>query len=168
MTAGESEERVFFVPEGRVRERVSGLFDDVKRRLEALLPGADIQHVGSTAVPGVLTKGDLDVQIRVTAEQFAPARQRLLEIYIVNAGGFAADDAISFEDYTTNPSLGVHLTVIDGSADVQCKFRDLLVRSAALRAEYDALKRRFDGLSMDRYRDAKAEFVQRVLASVAE
>jgi GrpB-like predicted nucleotidyltransferase (UPF0157 family) len=59
--------------------------------------------------------------------------------------------------------LGVHLTVIGGTADVQCKFRDLLAASPHLRKQYDELKRRFEGGSMQKYRDAKAEFVCHVL-----
>ena len=74
---------------------------------------------------------------------------------------------MSLEDYTSKPSLGVHLTVIDGSADTQWRFRDLLIASAAPRREYDELKRRFDGGSMSQYREAKAVFVDRVLRDSA-
>ena len=156
-------ERVHFAPEQQYREAVDRLFRQVTVMLRNLLPDADIQHVGSTAVPGSLTKGDLDVQVRVTAAEYAAAREKLLAVYAVNAGGFATDDAISFEESGTQPSLGVHLTVIGGTGDIQSQFRDLLLASAELRAQYDQLKRQFDGGSMDKYRDAKAEFVSRVL-----
>lgn len=55
------------------------------------------------------------------------------------------------------------MTVIDGSAGIQWRFRDLLIASPVLRKEHDQLKRRFDGGSMTKYRDAKATFVERVL-----
>ncbi|HEX7027032.1 MAG TPA: GrpB family protein, partial [Gammaproteobacteria bacterium] len=59
----EQDESVFFVPEAAVREKIARRFDHVKRQLLGLLPLADIQHVGSTAIPGSFTKGDLDIQV---------------------------------------------------------------------------------------------------------
>ena len=157
------DESVNFAPELAFRESVDRLFARVEAQVRALLPGSDIQHVGSTAIPGSLTKGDLDVQVRVTSDKYDAAKELLSKLYAVNLGGFASRDAISFEDYSSQPSLGVHLTVIDGSADFQWRFRDLLVASTALREEYDQLKRRFHGGSMAKYRDAKATFVAGVL-----
>jgi GrpB-like predicted nucleotidyltransferase (UPF0157 family) len=162
----EEEDRVRFAPEQSFRDAVTSLYRQVEAQLRGLLPGADIQHVGSTAIPGSLTKGDLDVQVRVPEHEYAAAKTALSAHYKVNAGGFAADDAISFEDYSVTPSLGVHLTVIGGSADIQWKFRDLLLASAELREQYDQLKRQFDGGPMARYRDAKAEFVSRAFEAL--
>ncbi len=142
---------------------MSQRFEQLKGELEALIPGADIQHVGSTAIQGSLTKGDLDIQVRVAAASYTVAKKRLSAIYDVNVGGFAADDAVSFEDYTGMPSVGIHLTVIGGSSDTQWRFRDLLVASESLLKEYDDLKRQFDGRSMAKYREAKERFVTRVL-----
>ena len=157
------DETVSFLPEERFRARVLQQFENLRVELEALVPGADIQHVGSTAILGSLTKGDLDVQVRVVASKYSPAKDRLSRIYQVNLGGFAADDAISFEDYRSEPHIGIHLTVIGGSADIQWRFRDLLKASESLRREYDDLKRQFEGGSMSKYRDAKERFVTRVL-----
>ena len=157
------DECINFAPEQDFREAVGLLFARVEAQLRTLLPAADIQHVGSTAIAGSLTKGDLDVQVRVSSDTYDAGKEVLTKLYRVNLSGFASEDATSFEDYSTQPSLGVHLTVIGGSADIQWKFRDLLIASPALREEYDQLKRRFDGRSMARYRDAKATFVERVL-----
>jgi GrpB-like predicted nucleotidyltransferase (UPF0157 family) len=156
------EEKVTFAPEQSFREAVDRLFTRVQAQLRAVLPSCDIQHVGSTAIPGSLTKGDLDVQVRVTADEYERAKEALSALYAVNVGGFASSDAISFEDYSSHPSLGIHLTVVDGTADIQWRFRDRLIASAGLRHEYDELKRRFDGGSMAEYREAKAAFVDRV------
>lgn len=156
-------ERVHFAAEEDFREAAGQLFARVQARLRVLLPSSDIQHVGSTAVPGSLTKGDLDLQVRVTSDEYPAAREVLAKVYRINKGGFASLDATSFEGETTQPSLGLHLTVIDGSADIQWKFRDLLIASPALREEYDQLKRRFEGEPMAKYREAKTTFIERVL-----
>jgi GrpB-like predicted nucleotidyltransferase (UPF0157 family) len=157
------EEKVSFLPEAHFRARVLRRFEQLKVELAALIPGADIQHVGSTAIPGSLTKGDLDIEVRVVASTYPAAKQRLSEIHDVNVGGFVGEDAVSFEDYSGTPSVGIHLTAIGGSADIQWRFRDLLVASEPLRHEYDDLKRQFEGKSMARYREAKERFVTRVL-----
>ena len=162
MTVNE-EERVHFAPEENFRADVERLFRQVEGLLRRLVPTADIQHVGSTAIPGSLTKGDLDVQVRVAAGDYPAARARLAEVYAINEGGFASDDATSFEDYDGQPALGVHLTVIGSGADIQWQFRDLLRASSDLRSEYDRLKQRYHGGSMEEYRTAKAVFVTRVL-----
>jgi GrpB-like predicted nucleotidyltransferase (UPF0157 family) len=163
----DDDERVVFAPESEVRDAVERLFARVAARLQRLIPNADVQHVGSTAIPGALTKGDLDVQVRVDELDYAAAKEKLIAVYSVNHGGFNSDDAISFEADDSDPSLGIHLTVIGGPADMQWKFRDLLIESPQLLAEYDRLKREFDGGSMEKYREAKAQFVARVLKDAA-
>jgi GrpB-like predicted nucleotidyltransferase (UPF0157 family) len=159
------DESVSFAPLESFGDAIARRFEEVAAQLRELLPGADIQHVGSTAIPGTLTKGDLDVQVRVPATEYSRAKRELAKIFLLNVGGFASDDAISFEDDSVRPSLGIHLTVIDGSGDIQWKFRDLLTASSDLRADYDRLKRQFDGGSMAQYREAKAEFIFQVMQS---
>lgn len=157
------EETVSFVPESRVRAQVMQSFEKLRITLEPVVEGGEIHHVGSTAIPGSLTKGDLDVQIRVKKTQFETVSSRLRAIYVVNEGGFTGTDAISFEHKDGDVSIGIHLTVIDGSCDLQHRFRDRLLASIPLQKEYDQLKRRFDGRSMKAYRDAKEQFVLRVM-----
>jgi GrpB-like predicted nucleotidyltransferase (UPF0157 family) len=42
--------------EEEIRGQVAGIFGRRQAELEGMLPGARIEHVGSTAVPGSLTK----------------------------------------------------------------------------------------------------------------
>ncbi len=41
--------------------------------LRVLLPEAELDHIGATAVPGALTKGDLDILVRVSPPAFPAA-----------------------------------------------------------------------------------------------
>ena len=43
-------------------------------------------------------------------------------------------------------------------------FRDALIGSDALLAEYNALKLRLDGLEYERYTELKGQFIERVLS----
>jgi GrpB-like predicted nucleotidyltransferase (UPF0157 family) len=53
-------EKVHFHSDDEMFRKADRLFRETRAKLLKLLPGADVEHVGSTAVPGVLTKGDLD------------------------------------------------------------------------------------------------------------
>jgi GrpB-like predicted nucleotidyltransferase (UPF0157 family) len=150
-------ERVFFGEVGMQRTRADALFASVEARVRSLLPSALVEHIGSTSLPDGLTKGDLDVQIRVHADEFEEACRLLSQVYEENPGGFT-DDGRSYKDDATEPPLGLHVTVIDGASDIQFRHRDLLRARSDLRADYDSLKRRFDGGAMDEYREAKHGF----------
>jgi GrpB-like predicted nucleotidyltransferase (UPF0157 family) len=150
-------ETVFFADVISFKAKADALFAMVAARLQTLLPCALVEHVGSTSLPDGLTKGDLDVQVRVRAAYFEEARALLAAVYEENPGGFT-DGGCSYKNDATDPPIGLHLTVIDGPSDIQFRQRDVLRARADLRAEYDALKRRFHGRDMDAYRDAKHVF----------
>jgi GrpB-like predicted nucleotidyltransferase (UPF0157 family) len=150
-------DRVFFQEVAAHRIKADALYARVRERILRLVRNATVEHVGSTALPDGLTKGDLDVQIRVCAEDFDEASGTLASVYEVNPGGFK-DGGRSFKDDSSDPPLGLHLTIIGGPSDVQHRQRDLLRRRPDLRAEYDALKLRFHGRDMAAYRHAKDAF----------
>jgi len=149
--------------------RASVLFEEIAARLRAILPvSADIRHIGATAIPGCLTKGDLDIVVRVHSRDFERADAALAGAFARNAGSDRTDDFSAFEDNGASPSLGVQLTALSGPCDDFHRFVDVLGREPGLVAEYNALKTRFNGKPMDDYRNAKAEFIARVLASDAD
>ena len=91
------------------------LFASVRETLAELLPPtADIRHVGATAVPGCLTKGDLDIVVRVPANDFAAADAVLASRFARNGGSIRTDTFSAFEDGSSQPHLGVQLAVITG------------------------------------------------------
>lgn len=151
-------EVVRFVSESEVRARAALLFEQQARVLRTLLPGADLQHVGSTAVPGSLTKGDVDLQVRVDASMFAAADACLAAHYDRNVGSIHTDEFSPFKDDSTDPPLGIQLTVIGSRFDFFWKLRDLFLARPELREAYDALKRAHEGRPMTEYRAAKEQF----------
>ncbi|HEX5752897.1 MAG TPA: GrpB family protein [Archangium sp.] len=150
-----------------VRERTEEAFREHHARLFSLLPYADIQHVGSTAIPGARTKGDLDIQVRVPPERFAEAEAVLAERYARNEGSERTPGFSSFKDDTLEVPLGIQLTAMGGSHDFFSRVRDVLRADAKLLAEYDALKARWEGRPMDAYREEKGAFFEKLLGLVA-
>jgi GrpB-like predicted nucleotidyltransferase (UPF0157 family) len=156
-------ELVRFSNDPAVFAKAERLFDRVAKRLAAALPAAGIAHVGSTAIPGSLTKGDLDIVVRVSASDFPRAEALLATKFERNIGSFHSHELASFVDASTDPELGVQLVVAGSKLDHFVLWRDRLASDAELRRAYDELKRRFEGQAMDAYREAKARFIAECL-----
>lgn len=146
------------------REKAQQLFENVRNFLVPLLPsGADIRHIGATAVPGCLTKGDLDIVVRVPGEAFQQADAVLAGHCARNDGSIRTASFSAFEDATTDPHLGIQLAMIAGPHDFFHLFVEALRRSPEIVSECNALKLRHEGSDMATYRTAKDAFVERVL-----
>lgn len=156
-------ELVHFLDNSLFYENAEKTFLAHKKIMKESLPEADVQHVGSTAIPNSLTKGDLDIQVRVMSGQFLKAVEVLSVLYELNEGSIKTDRFRAFKDDSTVPPLGVQLTVISSEYDFFWKFRDVLLRNDCYREEYDDLKRKYEGKCMDEYRKAKNDFFQRLM-----
>lgn len=146
------------------RTAAERLFVRIAAMLRDLLPAsADIRHIGATAVPGCLTKGDLDIVVRVPQAAFAAAEMALAARFARNVGSKRTETFSSFEDAATSPHLGIQLAVAGSADDMFHLFVAALLEDPELVATYNALKRRFDGAPMPVYRAAKDTFIAEVL-----
>ena len=147
---------------------VAARYKDVANRVKAAVHFAAVEHVGATAVDGLLTKGDLDIQVRVPRERFAETVMTLAAVpgLRMSAGAYLPPDGQSFElaDGHKIP-VGVHVTVKDSAADEQWIFREILRRDDEVRASYQALKRACHGRPMQAYRDEKEALFDRLKES---
>lgn len=133
-----------------------------------------IEHVGSTAVPGLASKPVLDVDIAIRdlaawAELVAPLR----------ALGYEHQPAGDFEDrrFFRRFERGVrraHVSLTELGSAYWCdhlRFRDALRADPRLAARYGDLKRRLArevGHDRAAYTDGKDGFVREVLAATIE
>lgn len=161
---------VHFRPKEEIESVADEVFARQRSRVLALVPSADVQHVGATAVPGALTKGDLDLVVRVPAPDFAAARERLSEIYGIHQPESWDASFASFVDAgEAAMPVGVQLVVIGSDADVFVSARDRLRAQPDVLRSLNALKAAHEGRSHEGYRAAKsaffAAFDQRVGAS---
>ncbi|MGP3561351.1 GrpB family protein [Geobacillus sp. BK01] len=156
-------ELVSFLLSNQIRERAERVFSEHQERILRLLPKADVQHVGSTAIPNSLTKGDVDLQVRVPESMFAEAIEKLSTLYKVNEGSVRTDSFCAFYDETADLPLGVQLTAIGSELDLFWKFRDVLLANDRYRVEYDELKKQYEGKNMEEYRQAKQRFFGRLM-----
>jgi|GEM_PF-88912 len=132
-------------------------------QLAELLPHARIEHIGSSAIQGAISKGDLDILVSVDAEQHA-ASVRLLE-----QNGFSIKhDSVSTPELSTLLSDvrdGVTIRLIATGSKYECfvSFRDCMNSNPTLLSRYNALKQDCEGVAFAVYRKRKAEFILQIL-----
>lgn len=140
-------------------------FEAVAADLYARLPYAEIEHVGSTSVPACVTKGDIDVLVRVGAADFAQA-QTALDGLLARSPRNEPTDSYTEYDYSGERfSASVQLATAGGFHDCHFHWLKAVLTSdpEALRL-YNELKLRCDGGSMEEYRDAKESLIESLLA----
>jgi GrpB-like predicted nucleotidyltransferase (UPF0157 family) len=150
------------------------LFQTERARLQRALgaDALDIQHIGSTAVPGLAAKPILDLGIAVAAEAVvATCVPRLAALGYTYRGYRGSDQGHFFdqgpEQYLTHY---LHMLLIHEPAWLNYLwFRDYLRAHPAARDAYMRLKQNLASqYAADRaaYTAAKATFVQQILAAV--
>lgn len=139
-------------------------FERLRARLSALGElSLRVEHVGSTAVPGMAGKPVIDLVVVVRHTDIQEAIGRLSALGYVHKGNLGVEGREAF-DWPEGESRH-HLYVCPTDSEelrAQLAFRDRLRADAALAIEYEALKRELaDEFRNDRmaYTDAKTAFV---------
>jgi GrpB-like predicted nucleotidyltransferase (UPF0157 family) len=149
------------VREQEVRARVAAVFDRQRERIGALLPAARIEHVGSTAVPGSLTKGDLDLCVIVAAEEFDAATETLRAAYAIHQPeNWTAEMASFVAPPEDGIDVGVQLIVAEsGEERWFIGWRERLRADPVLRERYDRVKLEHQDGPVEEYRAAKERLI---------
>jgi len=151
------------------------LFQSERARLQYAL-GAnalDLQHIGSTAVPGLAAKPILDLGIAVAAEAVVAACVPCLTALGYTYRGYRGSDQGHFFDQGPEQHLThyLHMLPIGSPAwSNYLRFRDYLIAHPAVRDAYMQLKQDLAAQYTENraaYTAAKARFVQRILAAAA-
>jgi GrpB-like predicted nucleotidyltransferase (UPF0157 family) len=154
-----------FHPVEVFRRQADSIVATAAASIERLLGAVKIDHIGATAIPGALTKGDVDVLVRVPREDFPPAVAACKERYAIHQLENWNNDFASFKDEITfSLPLGIQLVVQDSGADFFRYLRDRLRADPRLLTEYNQLKTRHQGGKPEAYWRAKNRFFERVLA----
>lgn len=137
-----------------------------------------IEHVGSTAVPGLIAKPVIDIQVSVSSlaslAPFVPLMGRLGYTHLPDADPVFERGYPYFHKPGDWPhSHHVHLCEEGGALERRhIAFRDCLRARADWRERYAELKRELAGAhrgttheERQRYADGKTEFVRRALAA---
>ena len=133
--------------------------------VSSILPGAEIEHVGATAVAGCLTKGDIDVLARVSPRDF-PAAARALDAALRRSErNDPTADYVEYDYDRDGCCASIQLVVASCWHDRRFRrFKRALASDDAALARYNELKRLHEGRSMTDYRAAKSAFIDALLA----
>jgi GrpB-like predicted nucleotidyltransferase (UPF0157 family) len=153
--------------------KTDDLFPQVERilhrvfaRIGALLPDAELHHIGATALPGALTKGDIDFLLRVTPARFPTAVGALKQHFEVRQPDNWTPEFASFgDDASYDLPIGVQVVVKDSSVDFLLFLRDYFTTNADALSEYNRLKVTHCGSGQEGYWKAKDQFLAKILAS---
>lgn len=145
-------------------------FAELEVRLRAALYGlsVEIEHVGSTSVPGLAAKPMLDIDIVVRTPADVHAAVERLEIVGYRPKGTRGVSGREALDQPPGGPLHALYVVVAGSKPHldHVLLRDLLRRRPDLAARYESVKRQnADRLPADRlgYADAKADLINELL-----
>ena len=128
-----------------------------------------IQHVGSTSIPGMISKPIIDILITVKDKQFfIPALKPLYDLgyrFLGNAGRRGRLFFVKGQKDITN----FHLHLVEENSHYSCNylfFRDYLRKYVDIAREYESLKKRLSKeypYDRDKYSRSKSRFVKRIL-----
>mgnify|MGYP001614103237 CR=1 FL=1 len=150
---------VHFKPQSDFADKTQVAFEKEKGELLKILPQADIQHIGSTAIPNAMTKGDLDLQVRVEKDDFQEAVEKLKKLFEINQPDNWTENYASFKD--DKRDIGVQLTVKGSYDDRQFQGQQqLLSNNPKVLEQYNKMKLSFEGKDIKDYRAARAKFFE--------
>jgi len=143
----------------RLADETATAFAEHERRIRERLPSAQIRHTGGTSIPGVLTTGDVDLQVRTEPESFIAARDALCELYEPHVPDAWHLEGAFFVAPDSHPTVEVALTAIGSLDDLHHgEAWDRIAADPNLIERYNSLKRAHEGGPVDDYLAAKRAF----------
>jgi GrpB-like predicted nucleotidyltransferase (UPF0157 family) len=132
------------------------------------VPVAAIEHVGSTAVPGLAAKPVIDCDIVVAGQDVAAASQALTGLGFTPLGELGIPLRWAFKEPERLAGTNTYV-VVQGSLSLRnhLAVRDILRADRGLREQYAAVKRQVGAAAanIDEYGQGKTAMVQRILAA---
>ena len=154
----------FFFPSKAYIQAIRKLFKTHQKRIINLIPTARIEHIGGTAIPNLMTKGDLDLQVSVSADNFDRAVTLLQTEYQNHQLENWNESYASFNDRQDSViPVGIQLVIQGSESDFFVKSRDFLLANLEHVKELNRLKQLHSGGDMDVYIQHKGEFFTALL-----
>jgi len=146
--------------------RTWAVFTAVAEEVARLLPGARIEHVGASSIPGAVSKGDLDICVVVPAQQHAAAVSTLEAAgHVIKADTLRTPELCMLELPREDADVALQVIAQGSRFEFFMRFRDALRADPSLVEQYNQIKRDHAAMGAERYRDEKARFIAGVLGS---
>lgn len=151
-----------FYEANEYQERINMLFGLYKPKINHLLPNARVEHIGSSSVPGAISKGDLDVFVGVNPHQVECSVLALRGLgFLEKKNTLRTPELCMLELSESNIAVQV---VANGSEyEFFIEFRNALLNSTKLLSAYNQLKKNCAGCNETEYREIKSKFILEVI-----
>jgi GrpB-like predicted nucleotidyltransferase (UPF0157 family) len=127
-----------------------------------------IEHVGSTAVPGLAAKPIIDCDIIVAENDVDAASQTLVALGFTALGQLGIPSRWAFKE-PKRPTGANTYVIIEGSLSLRnhLAVRDILRADPYLREQYETVKWRMAAIAdnIDEYGQGKSAMIQRILTA---
>ncbi len=145
-------------------------FNQEKKQLFRILgKKVKIEHIGSTAIPGLGGKGIIDIAILIPKEKYILTKKKIISLGYLQWPVPSWKKRLSFEKYPkikkSNKIYYIHLTSDLREFKKMTFFRDYLLKNPELIREYSNLKKRAATLCKNKgqkYRDLKSPFIKSI------
>ena len=144
-------------------EQIDRVFNWLENAVSTVLPDASIEHIGSSAVPGSLTKGDVDIMVLVDETDFSAAKHALDEAFGYNPEIPPEADFVSYSGEYQGTDFGIQLVCGNDDKFGFIRWREALKADSELLEQYNQAKVSRAHCSMDEYREAKSGLILRYL-----
>ncbi len=156
-----------FVEQANYLPRLESIFDELKEKLQMVLPNSRIEHVGSSSIPGAISKGDLDIFLGVNQVDFSKA------IKMTETIGFREKTdtqrtkslCMMVTDFYIE-DVAIQIVANNTEFESFIEFRDRLRKNPELVTTYNKLKLDCKGMPHEQYREIKSSFIESVLNAI--
>ena len=146
------------------QETLETLFLSVRSSVLQAYPTAKVEHVGSSAIPGAISKGDLDICVLVAPELHAEAVAALQSTgYTIKVDTLRTSELCMLESPRRDFDVALQVVVEGSKFEFFMHFRDSLRGNPGLVQKYNQLKFQYCNRPPNEYREAKARFISSVL-----
>jgi len=135
---------------------------ELRRELAVIAPGVGVEHIGATSMPDGITKGDVDVNLRVAPERFDSLVTALSARFDVAQPQNWTGTYASFSGTRRGLPFGIQVTVAGSEDDFLVELRDRMLNDPDLRRRYDEVKRASAPAGREAYWQAKDDFLRRL------
>jgi GrpB-like predicted nucleotidyltransferase (UPF0157 family) len=156
---------MIFLEHEQYQQKCAQLFNSYQKDISTLLPLARIEHIGSSAIPNAISKGDLDIYIEVMPEQFDFAIEQLKTLNFIEKQNTLRTHELCMLESLNNDEVAFQIVASHSEFIFFLTFRDKLMDSPTLVNEYNQLKLQCSHLDPDQYRTIKSDFINHVLKS---
>ena len=135
-------------------------FEHWQTIFEKEFPNSVFEHIGSTAIKGALTKGDIDFYLEVEASQHKQVINRLLELGFSIKPDTHRDKNLCM---VNNDDFAIQVVSKGSKYEFFKHFRDKIIHDPNSLKQYNALKLSAKNLSEEEYREIKSAFIESLL-----